>query len=158
MKHARIEGGAAAVIVEENVTFPDGSWTTRKMLDRMERQYKLERGVYEVVLVTNDTSTEPEKIREFTGFTVEADHVAENYTVRNKTAAEITAFKDASADEVSRELLGKLFLSVFRVMYGLAQQVNPTITPAQFKTFVDNETASTDITMAAFKQWVKEAS
>ena len=86
---------------------------------------------------------------------VETTRVTETWTTRALTAAEIDTRNTARAAVLGDEELGKLFLSAFRTMHALWKQDVPNGTVAQFNTFVNNATASNDITVTAFRNWIK---
>jgi hypothetical protein len=105
--------------------------------------------------VTVDNSTLPAQFtKRATVETIEANRVLRTTTVLDMTQAEIDAVKAAVVDGFAAENAGKALLSVYRVLYGMARQINPSVTPQQFRTFVNNATAADDIPAAAFKAWL----
>jgi hypothetical protein len=107
--------------------------------------------------VTNNTSTLPPRYtKTATVQTIEPTRVLRTTTVSDMTPAEQNAVVAAEADGTAGDNAGKALLSVFRTLFALARQVNPNITPLQFKTFVDNATGSTTIPETAFKAWLAE--
>lgn len=108
-------------------------------------------------LVTIDNSTQPpEWTKRATVTAVEPARVLRTTTIEDMTQAEIDVKAAALASDVSEQDIGKAFLGYMRVMYGLAQQINPAVTPTQFRTFVDAEAAANDIPGAAFRDWLAD--
>ena len=155
MRHAVLNAGAPVILAQATYTSGGVNYSPGT-LDAMPRAEKLAIGVYEVVEVLVDNSTGPNVVNAGPVLTLETDHVAATITRRDMTAPELDVAKDIRVNEVSDADIGKAMLSIFRVMYGIAQQISPSITPAQFKTFVDNESDSTDIPATAFRTWLKE--
>ncbi len=77
------------------------------------------------------------------------------YTRRAMTQEEIDALKASKASSLTDADAGKALLAVFRVLYGIAQQIQPGITVPQFRTFVENEASSNDIPADAFREWLE---
>ena len=107
--------------------------------------------------VTNNTSTlAPRYTKSATVQAIEPARVLRTTTISDMTQAEQNAVVAAEADGTAGEAAGKALLSVFRVLFAMGRQINPSLTALQFKTLVDNATAAETIPEAAFRAWLAE--
>ena len=107
-------------------------------------------------VTVNNATLAPRYTKSATVQTIEPARVLRTTTITDMTQPEQDAVVAAEADGTAGEAAGKALLSVFKTLFVLARQINPTLTAAQFKTLVDNATASTTIPEAAFRAWLAE--
>ena len=88
--------------------------------------------------------------------TVEPDRVLRRRRRRNMTPEEADTSENEAADAIIRSDIGRMFLSVYRVMFALARQSNPNLGAAQFRNMVISATNATDIPDAGFRAWVRD--
>lgn len=137
MIHAVVVDGAPKLLNREELVVNEHRYAPTD-LDKLPRPAKRAIGIYEVVpvTVTTATFTDPMKtVTEGPVYSIQTDHVAATYTIRDKTATELDAEALSETDRmIAQSVQFRVILRlIFMVVKG---QISSTTTATQFRTLV----------------------